>query len=393
MRSRTARLTLGAVSLLALGAAAFLFIESERQLTERRLAVRAFDQQTHEAVRALAEIRVGQQAYVAAGQGTDFWITKVGELIGAASRMIDAMQAAATSDAARSALAEASDAVLHLGDVDRRARDYLGSDSTVMAGDVVFNEGGDTAATAVRYVEAAQLAESQELDRVEAATRRRQAFITSAAGVVAVFFTFLLAAWPARGSDADRPVSIAEDRSNPMKPHPVEPPRRASAPGLKAAAELCTEIGRAKDQADLVALLGRAAETMDASGLIVWLGGTSGAELRPVLAHGYTPEALVRMPAVARNGDNAAAAAYRTGRLQIVLARPGVSNGALVAPLLTPDGCIGALTAEIKDGGETSDSAQSLAALLAAQLASVLAPTLSAAAAPDQADAGRAASM
>jgi GAF domain-containing protein len=104
------------------------------------------------------------------------------------------------------------------------------------------------------------------------------------------------------------------------------------------------------------------------------MGNTSGGDLRPAVTHGYAPQAIAKMPAVPRNANNAAAAAYRTGALQIVLARPGTSNGALVAPLLTADGCIGALSAEIKGRGETSDTTQSLAVLFAAQLASVLAP-------------------
>jgi GAF domain-containing protein len=86
------------------------------------------------------------------------------------------------------------------------------------------------------------------------------------------------------------------------------------------------------------------------------------------------------MQPVPRNAENAAATAYRTGALQIVLARPGASNGALAAPLLTPDGCIGALTAEIKGRSETSDATQALAAIFAAQLASVLASSAAAAA-------------
>jgi GAF domain-containing protein len=104
------------------------------------------------------------------------------------------------------------------------------------------------------------------------------------------------------------------------------------------------------------------------------MGSPSGGDLRPAVAHGYAPQALAKMPAVPRSGNNAAAAAYRTGALQIVLARPGTASGALVAPLLTPDGCIGALSAEIKGRGETSDATQALAVLFAAQLASVLAP-------------------
>jgi GAF domain-containing protein len=76
---------------------------------------------------------------------------------------------------------------------------------------------------------------------------------------------------------------------------------------------------------------------------------------------------------VPRKADNAAAAAYRSGTLQIVLSRPGGSSGAVVAPILTADGCIGALSAEIRSGGETSEGVQALAAIFAAQLAGVLA--------------------
>jgi hypothetical protein len=79
------------------------------------------------------------------------------------------------------------------------------------------------------------------------------------------------------------------------------------------------------------------------------------------------------MPAVPRSADNAAAAAYRSGTLQIVLRRPGASTGAVVAPIVAADGCIGALSAEIRHGAETSEAVQALAEIAAAHLAGVLA--------------------
>jgi hypothetical protein len=92
-----------------------------------------------------------------------------------------------------------------------------------------------------------------------------------------------------------------------------------------------------------------------------------------VLAHGYSPQVLARMPSVPRSADNAAAAAYRTGTTQIVAASPRTSAaGAIIAPLIGPTGCVGAISAEIRGGGETSESVQALAALIAAQLAGVL---------------------
>jgi hypothetical protein len=142
---------------------------------------------------------------------------------------------------------------------------------------------------------------------------------------------------------------------------------------FKAATDVVTDLGRVRDLDELTRVLGRAAEVMDASGLMVWVGSTTGADLRPVLAHGYSPEMIARIPPVPRSADNAAASAYRSGTLQIVLARPGGSSGAVVAPILSAHGCMGALSAEIRSGGETSEGVHALAAIFAAQLASVLA--------------------
>jgi hypothetical protein len=139
-------------------------------------------------------------------------------------------------------------------------------------------------------------------------------------------------------------------------------------------ATLCTDFGQVRDLPELQSLLGRAAQAMDASGLVVWLGNPAGEDLRPVLAHGYSPQTVARMPSVPRSDHNAAAAAYRTGQLQLVLSRPGSpETGAVVAPMLSTDGCIGALSAEIRGGGEGSESIQALASIFAAQLSTMLA--------------------
>src|SRR5207249_1290497 len=136
---------------------------------------------------------------------------------------------------------------------------------------------------------------------------------------------------------------------------PPEPGRSATA--LKTAAELCTDIGRVSDLDDLKSLLGRTADLLDASGLVLWLVDASGTELRPAAAHGYPTATIARIPPVARSADNAAAAAYRTSTLQIVLSRPGsAAKGAVVAPVVSADGCIGVLAAEVRDGAEASDT-------------------------------------
>jgi hypothetical protein len=307
---------------------------------------------------------------------------RVDSLVEAGVRSVDALRQEAQGTGGRQSLMEAGATLTEFTSVDRRARDYLRAGDQLMAADVVFTEGADTAAAAGRLVEAARAAELEAFDAEEGARRRMQAAAAGGATALSAVVIALLALAPARRVDANvaamtrtetvEPPAASDSLPLRLPPPPDHAVPRHAVPALKAAAELCTEIGRANELADLTKLLARAAEVMDATGIIVWLGNASGADLRPVVAHGYSAHTLARIPSVSRAANNAAAAAYRAGSLQIVLARPGVANGAVIAPLLTGDGCIGALTAEIKGGSETADSVQALAAILAAQLASVL---------------------
>ena len=252
------------------------------------------------------------------------------------------------------------------------------------------------AATAVRQIETARQAQHQEASVKEAAVRKEQMLTAAIAAGIVGLITMILIPVPRQSAAASETLSIvshsvsnsasSSDASSASKSAPAKAaanPTPAAAPAaamtahaqgsvLKAATQVVTEFGRVRDLDELTQVLGNAASVMDASGLMVWMGSVGGADLRPVLAHGYSAEMISRIPPVPRSADNAAAAAYRSGTLQIVLSRPGGTAGAVVAPILGADGCIGALSAEIRSGGETSESVQALAAIFAAQLANVL---------------------
>jgi hypothetical protein len=387
MQSRAMRMALSVVALLVFGGAAYFLIQSEQQISGRLEAVRVFDQRSRAVSGELSAMRSAQQAYVAAGQGLVFWIPEVATLMASASGSVDELRQSAVSPEAGTALTEAVARISEFGEVDKRVREYLRSGEQLMAADVVFTESSETAVAAGQQVEAARFAEQAAFDAFEANGRRRQAYVLGAAALCTLLIILLLTF---RSSAALTPDLELAATANPggglllretaavvVKPPEALP--RDAVPALKEAALLCTDFGRVNDVDELNKLLGRATEVMDAGGLIVWLGSAGGGDLRPVLSHGYPAEALSQMPAVPRSANNAAAAAYRTGRFQIVLARSGASNGAVVAPLLSPDGCIGALTAEMRGGSETSDSVQALAAIFAAQLTGVLASSVPAA--------------
>jgi len=394
--SRAARLTLSATAWIALGAAAFFLVTTEQKVADRRSALRSFDVHAREAAVALADARAAQQAYVAAGQSSSYWIPKVATIVQDAQTTIERLRGTAVSAATGQALLEASSAVTEFSNVDKRARDYLKADESLMASDVVFSEGTVAAARAAAQVETARVAEHQAFDADEATLRRLEEYAIGAAAGLTILILAILGL--ATGVKAE-PVAVAAAEATPVparmdadelllkvtrpaigreaaKIVPEAPPALSPAPSslaLKAAAELCTEFGRMRDLGDLKTLLGRAARLMDANGLVVWLGNPAGADLQPVLAHGYSDQILALMRPVPRSADNAAAAAYRSGALQIVTSRPPASLGAVVAPLLGSDGCIGALTAEVREGGEHSEQVHALASIFAAQLAGILA--------------------
>jgi len=332
MRSRALQLVFIAVAAAAVAGAAIFISVSEQHIATARSAERAFDAVVRDGTHSLAEFRSDGVA-----------------------KSIEALRSMATTDKARTSLEQATS----------KATDF-----TEIAG-------------VLDQLNTARVAEQQAADAEEASQRRVEATVLAGVGILglgAIAGVFFAA--PAAPS---QPVQTAPPKSEPAAAQPGELLLRAepapvagymtsrpAGPVLRAASQLCTDLGRVSDVEELRDLVGRAADLMDASGLIVWMSAPDGAQLVPALSHGYAPDMLAKLPPLARSADNAAARAYRTAQLQIVLARPGESNGAIVAPVLSSDGCVGVISAEIRGGGETSESVQALAAIFAAQLAGVL---------------------
>jgi hypothetical protein len=369
------RATFGTVAVTAIAAAAFFVIRSEKQIGTITASARAFDTAAREINDAVADLRSGEEAYVAAGQGVQFWIPRVTTAIERVKTGVKALQLSARTGPGRQALMEAEATVAELESIDSRVREYIDGGDRLMAADVIFSDGGNRAALTGRQLETARLAEGQTADADEAELRRRQAAALAAAAAVAGAVIVLLvpvsAREPAATLRSDDPPHVDPIARVP-EPRADRDERRAP-PFLKIAADLCTEFGRIRDVEDLKRQLAQAAEAMEAKGLIVWLGSMRGADLHAVVAHGYSAEAIARMPSLRRSGENAAAAAYRTGVQQIVLSRPGRMCGGIVAPILATDGCIGALSVEMPEGTEGSEGVQMLATIVAAQIAGVLA--------------------
>ena len=171
MRSRAVRLSIASLAWIAIAVAGAFLVRSERNISSLRSAARAFDRRAREATDALADLRVAQQAYVAAGQGADFWVPKVAETAQAVDASLASLRGGATSPAAQAAVAAAAASFADFASIDARVRDYLNAEQPLMAGDVIFTEGGQTVTAVSRQVEAARMAEHQAADAAEATER------------------------------------------------------------------------------------------------------------------------------------------------------------------------------------------------------------------------------
>ena len=157
----------------------------------------------------------------------------------------------------------------------------------------------------------------------------------------------------------------------PPPPPAQEPPRPSIS--LNEASRVCAELARVTSADDIPALLARAAAVIGARGVIVWVVDEQGVALYPLFTHGSPQAVLARLGTLSAEANNATAAAWRAGDLTVVESTSD-APGAIVAPIVTSQGCVGVLAAELASGGENRDEVRAMAVIFAAQLATVVTP-------------------
>jgi hypothetical protein len=395
MKSRALRSILLGMFVAATLGAAYLFWMGESKARAELEATRSFEAGTRSLVRAVLDLRNAQQAYVAAGQGEDFWASQVGALALSIRRDLGRLRNAGSSPLAQSHLDAAVSALQAFERMDRQARDHARNGQRLLASDLIFSEGLERTGTALEALELAYSAESDARHSAAAGARRRQ---WAAAAGIALFGLFtaiaLVPLAPAprpepadRESDGDtariappalpEPIfDLARDPRDgswmPLRPSPGQAPA-GDVPPLGEVASLCTELARVSEVRALPGALERAAALLDATGVVLWIADPDGRELNPIVSHGYSPQLVTRLGTIPRDAENATAAAFRTELVQTVDA-DAVSHGAIAAPLVTPTGCVGVMAAEVREGGEHHESKLAAATIVAAQLATLVGP-------------------
>ena len=419
MKSRSARLALLVLFVLALGVTAYLFRKGEIARRAETAAADVFNAQARSTSRSILELRAAQQAYVATGQGEDFWAARVTSTLATVKEGLTTLRGAAISADAQAALDAAAGSIQDFAQMDARARTYVRGNQNILASDMIFSNGNELTDAAVGALEKAASAEQVARAASNETLASRQSFALVAAAAAAGLVVLLLL-------PAGEPEMLAPAFMDPRKPAPsASHARRVPAPAAKdessaarkagqpatagdaspgeaaaavaapdgatapaagrspsppvpafnftAMAALCTDLSRVDDTMALPPLLERAATLLDAAGIILWIADPDGRELNPVLAQGYPQHLVNRLGTIPRSAENATAAAFRTATLQTVYGDGG-SNGAIAAPLVTCGGCVGVMAAEVRGDTEKLDANLAAATILAAQLAALVGP-------------------
>jgi hypothetical protein len=360
---------------LIVGGATYQTWQFEQQILDLRTNEDRLGRQFSALETALAEVRAGQAGYVAAGQGPDFWMTRVDEVAAQIDEVLAERQRIAHPDAA-APLTAAQTQLAALRKSDQRARNYVGNDQRLMASDVIFVESLEIIGRVSSEVATARDAEIQA-NRQEATTVRQYQ-----AGLAGGAMTFLLGLvlFAGRRRQVDVPqAAVVHVPSEPRVESAPAPVSRSLGVGGKVAeaADVCVDIARLLDGRDLPALLSRAATAIGAKGLVLWVIDDARETLQPSLSHGYSDRMVQRLGTLPVAADNVTSVACRTLQAQVVPASTPGGSGALAVPLVGSSGCVGVLAAEVT--GDAGDgSTLPLARLVAAQLSAVITPIQSA---------------
>lgn len=403
MTRRWVRIAVVVVTLATLGFTGNQIRLSELALDDEQHVERVFTDLSWDLTLTLGDLRAAQQAYVAAGQDRLYWTARVNSHLDTVRSGLENLRGLAITPASIDALDSADGAVTDLERMDGRARERVDLEQPLMASDLIFTDGLELAARASTNVELARATERTTRNETIRAARSSQAtMIATAAGVSVLAVLLLIPMKRAEGPapfesiDAEKTEAVltdelglsVEDRKmldtldlnavdpSPAAPDTAPPPAPAAdspepVPDLRVAADLCTDLCKVTDTSEFPELLARAAALMNATGVIIWVRDSSGHALRPAIGHGYPARALAQMGSIPEDGNNATAAAYRSARMQVV-ERDDTSSGALAAPLLAANSCVGVLSAELRAGWESSEAVQATAAIMAAQLATLL---------------------
>src|SRR5262245_59278005 len=172
MAIRLIRVLLIVLAIAIIAAASYLLKQNDTNAAARRAGADALRDQARTLAATIAEMRTSQVAYVARGQGEDFWMGRVTKLMPVVQQQMTEFAANLSAPAAQQAFEPASAAMDNFQKLDARGQDFVKSGNSVMAGDLIFSDGMEATTTARNQIDAA-LNEELQVRQAEVGRDRR----------------------------------------------------------------------------------------------------------------------------------------------------------------------------------------------------------------------------
>ena len=393
MQKHTNRLIVAAVLIAAAAIGGFFVFTAHQRTAVVDATADDVASRIDRMIATAGDIASAQQAYVAPGQPDQPWFDRGAMLLQQFGQDAAAIRPLLRSNDA-SALADVEKTFKSIVAIDGRVREEMQQGQNLLAADLIFSEGHDTVAGLVMALRSLDLSERQTVAAQRASVEREQ--WGALGGVAVIWAAGLLTLVPVRaGSGMREPESVNREPSDLEHPDAgsrIPDPGRVLLPNsglvpstvdLSAAADVCGAFARTADTAALREALARAAAVLDARGIVVWMG--AGEELFPALSHGYDERVVERLGPIPRDAANVTAEAWRTARIRTVASNQ-MFDGALAAPIVGVNGCIGVFAAEVRHAREEDAATRAVAAMIAAQLAGILPAWPAASGATEKAD-------
>jgi len=265
-----------------------------------------------------------------------------------------------------------------LSAADGRARNYVTGEQPFLASDVVFVDSADLHRKIAAELDLTRTSEAAvKSAHLASLTQMRFGMNAGAIALALIVGLVLYRGAAAAGEDAlvstAGGLSLYDTTPTMATPAPAPRPGPASVVNLSDVADLCGDFSRLQTGQDMPRLLDRTAKVLDAKGLILWVVDSGGKTLRPLFGNGYGDKVMQRLGSLQVDAENVTCLAYRSKQSQVIDARTADACGAIAVPLVTPSGCIGVLSAEIKRARPDKDTL-SAAKMIAAQVSALAAP-------------------
>lgn len=403
---RSVRLLVLLAAIAVTGIVGWRATVNEQRRAAVRSAAESSDTMAADTLNALADLRASLYAYVAPGQGHEFWSGRATALLTSIRAGILAVDASATI-AGHPLAAQTIDDLDRLQSAELRAREAVSAGQPRFAGDIIFTDVRNRIDGVAAQVAAARRTMARVASSADVGITNEQSLLAGAVLAVWLMTGILLVPLPianartlphtvehrkadpldlslhespgaiaSRATDtsaesAARPAESASKAAAVPNMPAAPPPETPSLPALAALASLCSDLGRVSDVAQLDALMGRGADLLDATGLVVWVANPDGTHLAPAAAHGYNAATLGHIGSIPLSGENITVAAFRNGTA--TRTAPEEGRPAVAVPLLSAAGTVGVVAAEVSRERDL-DTATALATVMAAQIATLFQP-------------------